>query len=427
MAADERGPTVIVAPKFTREVWRRELLALGAIAAPDELCVLQTTDLGDESFRREARWFFVHYEIANFWATKLYQARPSVAILDEAHWIKNGRAKRSEGATMIAAPCKRRILLTGTPLENRPHDLWNLLTLACGQRTWGGPLDFRKRYCGASYNGYGYTDGEPTHVDELRARLLPYYLRRTAEQVSAEMPQLSRRAQVVDVPEAYALEAQSILDRRTAEELVRAVASGAMQGAVLQTFTRLRQLASRAKIGATVELVNNCINQDEHVVVFCWEREVAAEIASRVQLALLATGDHTQAERDQAVSVFQDSVTACAMVATYGAMREGVTLHRARTVVLHDLDWVLTRMLQAEARVHRISQKRACQAIWMVGKNTGDQLLAPVLEAKAAALSQMLGDPSAAAAATELDLARLAGVKSVEQQVDEALASWGGA
>jgi SNF2 family DNA or RNA helicase len=101
-----------------------------------------------------------------------------------------------------------------------------------------------------------------------------------------------------------------------------------------------------------------------------------------------------------------------------------VTLHAARTVVLHDLHWTLTSMLQAEARIHRIGQKRGCQSIWMVAENTIDALLAPVLEQKARAMAKALGQDAGLEALAEVDLASVSGAQSIEQQVDAALALW---
>jgi SNF2 family DNA or RNA helicase len=113
-----------------------------------------------------------------------------------------------------------------------------------------------------------------------------------------------------------------------------------------------------------------------------------------------------------------------ALIATYGALREGVTLHRARIVVHHDLHWLLTALLQAEARIYRIGQTRACESIWMIAAGTIDALLAPLLMRKAEAMSAVLGQTKGEDSLRELALLDAAGSLSVDQQLSEALDAW---
>lgn len=420
-----KGACLITGPLFVRDVWRRELLAAGAIDDESQLCVLRSRDLADESFRLGCRYYFLHYDIGDTWWTKLYgRVKPVCAILDEAHWVRNGRAKRSKAAALLIGPAKHRILLTGTPLENRPSDLWHLLTLTTGTSTWGAPLDFRKRYCGAVWTGYGHEDRELTNVAELHARLKPFFLRRTAAEAALQMPALTRTVEAVDVEQSVIDESRRLLPLSEVPELVQAISRGSVAG-VLPLLTRLLQTTSAAKLQQTAGLVQNAVEQNESVVVFVHERATAAALAKLLYGAVtVITGELDQAERDQRVQAFQEAVVPVVLIATYGALKEGVTLHRARFVVLHDLTWTLTTLLQAEARVHRIGQKRPCQSIWMVAKGTADALLAPVLQRKAEAMSDAVQIGGGVKALSELRLLDQAGVESVDQQVETALKAW---
>ena len=132
----------------------------------------------------------------------------------------------------------------------------------------------------------------------------------------------------------------------------------------------------------------------------------------------------SQSARDANVQRFQASETPTAMVATLDALREGVTLHRGRTVVLHDLHWVLSHMLQAEKRIHRIGQVHPCQSIWMVADNSIDTILAPILLRKASYMQGALDIDAGSEALADVDLAELAGGNAVEDQVEAALSAW---
>lgn len=422
-------PGLIIAPLFTRDVWRKELLACGAIKEDlSDFCAVLSRDFGHESFtNRDVSWYFVHYDVVYHWWSKLNglgRGSPGVAIVDEAHWVKNGRSQRGKGTLVAAGQCDFRILLTGTPLDNKPVDLWHLLTLATGMGSWGSPIAFRTRYCSATHNGFGWADGAPSNLDELKMRMQPYYFRRTAKEVGLNLPELTRKT----LPATLGIhrnEHDEVLSKAGVEALVRAVLQGAIQD-VLPVLSRLRQITSRAKLPATVEYIQNILEQEESVVVFAWERQIVEVLRRRLGLdsTLTVTGDDSEMVRSATIELFQGSREPRALLATSGAIREGVTLHRSRFVVLHDLHWQLTHMLQMEARIYRIGQHRACQSIWVVAEGSVDTILASVLLTKSETLSTILGDTTAAEAALDVDLEKIAGRETVEAQVASALRIW---
>jgi SNF2 family DNA or RNA helicase len=244
-------------------------------------------------------------------------------------------------------------------------------------------------------------------------------MRRTAKGVGLDLPELTRSTQLCDMRH-FQREHDDVLGSAGAEQIIRAVVSGAVR-AVLPVLTRLRKLTSEAKFKATLEYVDNLVEQGESVVVFCWERETAKQFYNNAWAAesYLATGEQEQSVRDFAVASFQQD--GGVMCATYGALREGVTLHQARVVVLHDLDWTLSAMLQAEKRIHRIGQKRGCQSVWMVADNSIDTLLLPVLHQKASAMQDVLGMDEGSEA---LEALGLVPEDQVEVEVQSALRAW---
>ncbi len=424
-------PVLIIGTLAVQQTWRRELQALGLIKEPTDWCALQSRDIDDKSFWRGSKWYYVHFEVVKAWWSMIYRERPCAVIIDEAHYVKNGQTQRSAGAALAVAGSVKRILLTGTPVENRPSDLYNLLTIACGPKTWGYPSDFRKRYCGAVHNGYTLVDMGPTNVEELRARLSTAYLRRTTEDAGISLPEFIRTTHYSELGKfrkEYDAVANTLTDFETGElgALVRAIAEG-LQPKVLSELTRLRQITSRAKVPSTREYVISALEQDEAIVVFTWERETATQIYNGLGAfrKFLAHGGVSQRERDLAIDEFQASQEPAALITTYGAMREGVTLHRARICVLHDQSWVLSEMLQAEKRVHRLGQKRNCQAVWMLAMESMDTLIAPILLRKADLIAEILGIKHDIR--DDVGLTELAGRKDADALVEQALAAWDGA
>jgi SWI/SNF-related matrix-associated actin-dependent regulator 1 of chromatin subfamily A len=415
---------LIIGPAFSREVWRHELLEMGVISNPDEFCAIKTRNIDHVSYNENARYVFMHYDVAWHWQSGIVgvkKFKPGVAIVDEAHWIKNGRAQRSKATQMLASQAHLRIGLTGTPLENRPGDLWHLLTTIVGPNSFGGPLDFRKRYAGAFYSGYGWEDAEePTHIEELQTRLEDCYLRRTVEQAGIDLPPMTRSNRIVAMRDADRRKHDKIIGSAPIEKLVRAVLEGQIRD-VLPILTRLQQATSRGKIASTVELVNDFREQGENVVIFCQEREVVELLAERTK-ARFATGQYSIDHRVKVIEGFQRA--GGTLVATYGALKEGVTLHKSRIVVMHDLNWVLSALLQAERRIHRIGQKRACQSIWVLGESSFDVVLADALLTKAKIAEEILGIKEGVEATAEVNLKTLVGAEDFEKRTARMLDDW---
>lgn len=431
-------PTLIVAPRYTRETWKHELAAMGALGAG--FWTVEGTRPNEAEKHYQADWWFCHYEILSAWAPTFgvnRRGRPSCVIVDEAHWIRNARSKRGKAAQCVGPLAQRVIALTGTPLANRPSDLWALLTLVDGAWSWGSPLDFRQRYCGASHNGFGWQDGQPTFVDELQGRLQTRYLRRTIDEAGIELPPLTRTVVYADL-EDMEVEGQkaaldSVFGGLKLEEVFGLLSAGGKLGKlVLEALHNLRVRTSAAKIGTTVDYVSSLLEQDESVVLFAWQRETATRLAKVLRKAgttHLVHGGLSQGAREAEVAAFQSgsfgSFGAAVLVATIDALKEGVTLTRARHVVMHDLSWVPSDVLQAEARVYRIGQTLPATSAWILARDSFDTLLAQALLRKGAMQSDMLGFQDTENAARDFGLSGSI-VASLEEEGARILAQWRG-
>lgn len=417
-------PALIVSTLSSRNVWRMELAAMGENVEA-HFRVLQSRDVVGVQLHPRG-WYFVHFDIALAWQSKIQGMKPCVVIVDEAHNVRNGRTQRGKGVYAITACAPRKILLTGTPIDNHPSDLWHLLTMITGPNTWGSPTEFRVRYCGASHNGHGYQDNDPSNVEELQQRLAPYYLRRTTADVALQLPALTRQLHTTALSAPNQHEHDEVLKGCDVAALVRAIQSGSLKDDVLATLTRLRQVTSAGKVHSTVSYLQNLQEQGEGAVVFTWEKATAHAIGKLLGVVtgvvpFVVTGDTPQHEREVIISQFQETPGAI-LIATLGSLRESVTLHAARIVVMHDWHWVLSHLLQAEGRVWRTGQLRACQSVWMMAENSIDTILARVLYAKSTAM-QSIGIDAGRQALEELGIAQLAR-DAASERVNEMLEAW---
>ena len=318
------------------------------------------------------------------------------------------------------------MLLTGTPIDNRPAELWQLLTVLCGKGSFGTYYSFRRRYCGAVVGSFGLEDRAPSNVDELRERIGSLYLRRTANDIDASiMPALSRQRIEMSLSEKDREKHDTLVHSVPLDELLNAVLEGRAGKSTFDILMRLRKVTSAAKRKTTIAHVQDLLEQGESVVVFAWQKSTAAALAKKLSRLPPITGDMPQKQRDFWIECFQTGNEPEALVATYGALAEGVTLTRAARVVLHDLDYKTSTILQAERRVARIGQTRPCVASWVVADNSIDTIFARLLVSKVGAIQKTLGIDEPAEAVEGVGLREVSREFEAAEWAREALGKMG--
>lgn len=413
------GPHLVIGPKMLRATWRAELAkwAPGEAFHAVETANPSANHTAQLPAPAEARWIYIHYDIVYMWWSWLRMYRFTGVIVDEAHTVSNMRTKRGEGVALAVGSIDARVILTGTPIENRTAELHNLLQLLTGRGTWGGKGAFRVRYCGARLNVHGgLDDGKPTNVGELRVRLDQHYLRRTPSQVSIGLPPVQRIPRVVPMDEKAHASLERVLNDPAAHHaMVLFAQTGKLPSAedhqAIKAIGKLRKAVSTLKVPATTATVIEHLQahaadpRGGQAVVFTWTREMAATLEKAITrdveraglqaLVGTVTGADSQKRRDANIDLFRAEAargTSSVVIATYGALGVGVNMQYANAVVEHDLDWTPAVMLQAEARVWRGGQDRHVSSYWMIGENTFDEYIIRLLLNKAQEIAAAIGD-----------------------------------
>jgi SWI/SNF-related matrix-associated actin-dependent regulator 1 of chromatin subfamily A len=271
-------------------------------------------------------------------------------VFDEAHYLKNHTSMRSRLARRLADRAKSQgrrgpaiYLLTGTPLTNRPRDLFVLLQLV-GHPLGRSFLSFAKRYCAAERNEYGWQTRGASNVDELTVQLHGVMLRRSKDDVLALPPKL-RMWLTVEVPKGT-----GVRDMRKAVELMishERVAPGSsidelrLRGRLLQAVTKARQALAAAKVPSTIDFVSGATEQGEKVIVFSCFKEPMQRLSRHFgDAAVLLTGKTPSDKRQALVDRFQEDPQIRVSLANIVAGGIGTNLTAATQVVFNDLDWV---------------------------------------------------------------------------------------
>ena len=166
--AEAAGPYLVVCPASVKLNWRREI----QMVDPSAECRVLQGSVGSPVEPGFQGWAIINYDILDKWFDSLLGTAWSGLIFDEAHYLKNHTSKRNKLAMKL---CGRQghdpavYALTGTPLTNRPRDLFPLLQLV-NHSLGKSFLSFAKRYCDAQHNGYGCVTDGASNLEELTAQ-----------------------------------------------------------------------------------------------------------------------------------------------------------------------------------------------------------------------------------------------------------------
>jgi len=325
-------------------------------------------------------------EVKSVWADALKAAGFGLIVIDESHYYKNWKAKRTKRLAEIAAGIDRRIELTGTVVKNRPVELYSQLRLV-SPRLAGRFVDFATRFCGGYRDRFGFHADGATNLAELHERIKPVYLRRLKRDVLPDLPPKLHS----DIP-VFMDDALEARYRRAEEDFIQwlrdegrgADAAKAKRAEHLVRMTALKQLVLAPKIEAAIEFVHNANEQGQKVVVFSGYTEVIDALTAEFgESCVRVTGSDDDTARDTAVQRFQGEDAIMVFAGNIEAAGVGLTLTASSRVLFTDEPWSPGDKQQAEDRCHRIGQDDCVNVYTLLAVNTIDETVNTVLGEKA--------------------------------------------
>lgn len=371
--ADDAYPAVVVCPASLKLNWQREIehwLPHRSV----------TVVSGTSGTHESADIVVLNYEIVHAHRARLGLRVPKALVLDESHYIKNPRAKRTQAVRRLAgglAPDALRLLLTGTPVMNHPEELISQLRVIGRLEEFGSGARFARRFQGAGAE-------ERIHWHLRRS----CFVRRLKSEV---LPQLPAKRQVV-VPVAlenereYRLAEQDVIEWLREQPLdlseLEAKVAAALRAERLAQLNTLRRLAARGKLGPALAWIHDFLESDEPLVVFAGHREVQELLLERFPEALHVIGRDSIEQREAAVQAFQSGEGPQLLIAATRVAGQGITLTRASNVAFLDLEWTPAMHDQAEDRLHRIGQRDAVTAWYLLAAETIDETMIELIARK---------------------------------------------
>ena len=386
------GPVLIVAPTSVVPTWASE-----AAKFCPALTVVAVTETTRRSGRAVAELTAGADVVVTSYALlriddDAYQATPWAGlVLDEAHFVKNHQAKTYQCARRLPAPFK--LAITGTPLENSLMDLWSLLSITA-PGLFPSPQRFTENFRIPIESG-----AAPEQLATLRRRVRPLMLRRTKEQVAADLPPKIEQVLEVTLNPAH----RRVYDRhlqRERQKVLRLVDDmDRNRFEILRSLTVLRQLSldaslvdpqhagtiSSSKIDALVEHLQEVASEGHRALVFSQFTGFLGLVRARLASEGIAHCylDGRTRDRARRIAEFTEG-TAPVFLISLKAGGFGLTLTEADYVFVLDPWWNPATEAQAVDRTHRIGQDKTVMVYRLVATDT--------IEEKVVALQQRKRD-----------------------------------
>lgn len=399
-------PTLVVCPKSVMDNWKAEAARFTKDLKVKMWAASELPELVDKL--GEASVHVLNYSQLRLVGESLAPIRWLAVILDEGQYIKNPSSQTAQVARALRA--EHRLVLSGTPIENRLMDLWSLMAFAM-PGVLGSRPQFAKLYDAKE---------DPRARRRLSARIRPFLLRRTKTQVAKDLPDRIEEDLYCEIEgeqlglyRAELKKAQQMLLKvKTQKQLAKE------QFHFLVSLLRLRQICCDprlvkpeargpyAKMEALIEQIEPLIEEGQKVLVFSQFVDLLellrTELSGKGWPLFYLAGDTEN--RGDLVQQFQGTSGAAVFLISLKAGGFGLNLTAASYVILFDPWWNPAVERQAIDRTHRIGQVNKVIAYRLLIKDSIEEKIRALQKQKSALADDVLGEEKFAQNLTVEDL-----------------------
>lgn len=392
LSSDAGFRVLIVCPKSVTDNWIREP---GVFNTGLSSTQFRTRLIGDEALA-ESNLVVANYSQLRIKSDYFLSEPWDVVVLDEGQYIKTPSSQTTKVAWKLKA--EQRLILTGTPIENRLTDLWSLMRFAM-PRLLGPQAVFA-----ANYN----PTLNPDALGGLRKRIQPFMLRRLKSKVAKDLPARIEK----DVYCELEGDQRALYERElvSARALLKGGPSGGASGGLnaLQALLRMRQICCdpqlvnqdaptkgrSSKVEALLDIVEPLVEEGHKVLVFSQfvsMLEIIERALEKCSIASLKLTGKTQ-NRKELVDRFQNEKSESVFLLSLKAAGSGLNLTAASYVILFDPWWNPAVEAQAIDRTHRIGQESKVIAYRILAKNTVEEKIRQIQNEKSELADSIIGE-----------------------------------
>jgi SWI/SNF-related matrix-associated actin-dependent regulator 1 of chromatin subfamily A len=348
-AALENLPALIVCPAIVKTVWQS---AFANLAPSIPITIINgkknATSIGADGI------VIINYDLLG--AIKDI-GKFKTLVLDESHRIKSPKAVRTKAAQKLMKAIPNVYALSGTPIPNRPIELWPLLH---GLGIYkGGYYDFAARYARMWKAPWGLDVSGASNLPELKQMLIPFVLKRRKQDVFTEYQEPIVSLITFDLP----------VNHREKEFSVDTLLEHPSPMLAFEGLSEIMKEAGIRKVKPSVEFILDKLETGEPIVVFAHHKEVVHAIKDELEksgyLASVITGETPQAKRANIIADFQSGKHKV-FIGNLAACQEGIDLSVADTVVFVEATWQTSALLQASSRIENINKESCAPLIYLL-------------------------------------------------------------
>ena len=344
----------------------------------------------------------VNYESAWRLEKEMLSYDADLVIADEAHKLKENRTSQSKGMHRIGDKARYKLLLTGTVITNRELDVFSQYRFLNPTIFGTSFYTFRNRY----FDMCGYGNHTPIFrrqmTDEFLQKLHSVAFRVTKAEC-LDLPAVTEEVRTVEMEASAAkiygkIEAESYAELEASEVttvniLTRLLRLSQITGGYLTDDDGTVNAVSRAKLDALSDILDAAMAEDRKLVVtarFVAELDAIQELLKKKKIGYAAVRGGVK-DREEEIRRFRHDDTCHVFVGQIAAAGLGITLTAASAMVFYSLDYSMSNLEQAKARIHRAGQEEKCHYIYLVCKGTIDRKILYALQKKVN-LAKMLVD-----------------------------------
>lgn len=371
---------IIACPHSVRHTWAKRLR--------EEMPMLFVKEIiSSKTIPEPNAMNVVNYDI--IWKEPLYTYFKDytwqVLVCDESHYLRNSTTKRTKnilGRKGLYTRCERRWMMTGTPVLNRPIELYPVLRSLFPEYL-GKYTDFYSyayKFCAGMQGPFGFDCTGASNLELLSQILLPIMLRRLKKDVLPDLPDVTYDKVYLDPTDKLITLIEKENRALNVKKLIGEIPS-------------IRRALGVIKATAAIGLIKDLLEEKDKLVVYMWHKDVGKQIyeAFKAQ-AVLFTGEQTAKEKDAALEKFQTDPNTKLFIGNLAAAGFGIDglQNVCDTCLFVELSYVPEEIKQAIDRINRFGQKSKVHVQFLIAENSEDERIVNTLAEKAKNINQIL-------------------------------------
>jgi SWI/SNF-related matrix-associated actin-dependent regulator 1 of chromatin subfamily A len=432
---EEHMPALIVCPASVKYNWQKEIDKwYPNYSEHVQIAQTQTPNV-------DKNLIIINYDILHHWKNELSEYIWKTVIFDECHKLKNLTSKRTKAAMDLVKNIRYVILMSGTPIENRPIDLYSSLHMI-RPNEFHSRWKFGQRYCDLKHDGFGWNFQGRSNIDELHNKLKTVMIRRMKTDVEKQLPE----KQIIPIyfnptnlneynecrnnftkwfsenhPIRYNVIMKKVkksVDNKTPQELINLGSEESFDEMLWnesvmvereKLLDKVQKIFRRRMVGAKLEYLKQLAYEGKKIMVFKWiedfletgqklvlfaqHQKAIDEIHNRFKSnSNFINGTVPVSKRGEIVKRFQTKKEQKLLIGEISAMGTGVDGLQvaSSTTAFVEFDWSPQKHTQAEDRVYRIGQNNSVTAFYFIADNTIDVEIVSLLDDKRQVANRIL-------------------------------------